>query len=297
MTLLCGGYCGKLHVRGFCRCNVDELPSRDEEVTKMRAFVRRHALPLYFVLTFAWFWTSLALDRLKPLHFWAPLLGAFAPTISAVFISAVTQGETAVRELVRKLGKWRVGWLWYLAAFGIPIAEGLLAVAIASTFGVFHLARINTAILRATLPGLWIAFLFAAGEELGWRGYALPHLLSRYGTIAATVILGCLHALWHWPLILLPHMWLSDVPVLPWTTFVIAEAFFFTWIMRSTGSVLLAAIFHGMSNTAMAFYDGMDPRWMPALKCGVSVLATVVLVSATGWELTRSQRRASAVSA
>ena len=265
----------------------------------MRAFAKRHALPLYFVLAFAWFWASLALDRFKPFHFWAPLVGALAPALSAVLISAVTQGETAMRELVRKLAKWRVGWIWYLAAFGIPIAEGLLAVAIASAFGVFHLERINTEMLRATLPGVWIVFLFAAGEELGWRGYALPHLLSRYNAISATVILGCLHALWHWPLILLPHMWLSDVPILPWTIFVIAEAFFFTWIVSSTGnSVLLAALFHGMSNAAMVFYDGVDPRWMPWLKCGVSVLAAAILVLATGRQLMSNRaRQAGAVSA
>jgi len=252
----------------------------------MRAFAKRHSLPLYFVLAFAWFWVSLALNRVKPFNFWAPLVGAFAPTVSAVFITAVTQGETAVRELVRRLWKWRVGWPWYVAAFVIPIAEGLLAISIASAFRVFHVARINFEMLRATLPGAWVVFLFAAGEELGWRGYALPRLLSRYNAIVATMILGGLHALWHWPLILLPHQWLSDVPIVPWTTFVIAEAFVFTWLARGTGgSVMLAALFHGMSNTAMVFYDGVDPRWMPWLKCAVTVLATVVLVLATGREL------------
>lgn len=256
----------------------------------MTAFAKRHSLPLYFVLAFVWFWASLALNRVKPFHFWAPLVGAWAPTVSAVFITAVTQGETAVRELVRRLWKWRVGWPWYVAVFGIPIAEGLLAVSIASAFRVFHLARINTEMLRATLPGAWIVFLFAAGEELGWRGYALPRLLSRHKAIAPTVILGSLHALWHWPLILLPHMWLSDVPIVPWTTFVIAEAFVFTWIVRGTGgSVMLAALFHGMSNLAMVFYDGVDPRWMPWLKCGITMLATVVLVLATGRELMRNR--------
>ena len=256
----------------------------------MRTFAKHHSLPLYFVLAFTWFWASLALNRVRTFHFWAPLVGAFAPTLSAVTVTAVTQGETAVRELVGRLWKWRVRWLWYVAAFGIPLGEGLLAVGIASVFRVFHFARINTEMLRATLPGAWIVFLFAAGEELGWRGYALPRLLSRYNAIVATVILGSLHALWHWPLILLPHQWLSDVPIVPWTTFVIAEAFVFTWIVRGTqGSVMLAALFHGMSNAAMVFYDGVDPRWMPWLKCGVTVLATVVLVLATGRELMRNR--------
>lgn len=264
--------------------------SRVRNGAAVRAFAKRHSLLLYFVFAFVWFWAGLVLNRVGPFRFWAPLVGALAPSISAVFITALTQGETAMRELARKLWKWRTGWRWYAAAFGIPIAEGLLAVGIASAFGVFRLARINTDMLRATLPAAWIVFLFAAGEELGWRGYALPRLLSRYSAVAATMILGGAHALWHWPLILLPHQWLSDIPILPWTTSVIAEAFVFTWIVRGTGgSVMLAALFHGMSNAAMVFYDGVDPRWMPWLKCGITGLATVVLVLATGRELTRNR--------
>ena len=253
----------------------------------MRSFVRRHPLPLYFVLAFVWFWGSLALDSVKLFHFWAPLVGALAPTIFAVCVTAIGEGEPAVRELVRRLWKWRVGWRWYVAAFGIPVAEALLAVGIASAFHVFDLRRINIDMLRASLPALWIVFLFAAGEELGWRGYALPRLLSRYNAIAATLILGGMHALWHYPLFL-PHGWLSDVPIVLWTTFVLADAFVFTWIIRGTGgSVMLAAVFHGMSNTAMVLLDAIDPRWMPWFKSGTAVLVTVVLLLAVGRGLGR----------
>ena len=137
--------------------------------------------------------------------------------------------------------------------------------------------------LRASMPALWVAFLFAGAEELGWRGFALPELLRHNGAIKATLIVGGMHALWHWPLILLPRMWLSDIPVLPWTISVLADAFVFTWIIRGTGgSVMLAALFHGMSNIAMVFYNGMQPNWMPLVKCGVTVAATVSLLLATG---------------
>ena len=258
----------------------------------MRAFAKQHSLPLYFALAFVWFWSCIALGHIQTFRFWGPLLGALAPALSALVVAGMAEGEPAVRELGRSLGKWRVGWLWYLVAFGLPVAEGLLAVGLASAFGIFKLTRINTEMLRATLPSVWIVFLFAVGEELGWRGFALPRLLAGRNAIYASIILGGLHALWHWPLILLPHQYMSDIPLAPWTASVIAEAVVFTWIARGTGgSVLLAALFHGMVNITTVFYDAVDPHWMPWLRCGITVLVTAVLVLATGRELVRPARR------
>lgn len=56
---------------------------------------------------------------------------------------------------------------------------------------------------------LWfvpIAFLYILvlmgplGEEAGWRGFALPILLKHNSPIKASIILGCMWALWHLPL-------------------------------------------------------------------------------------------------
>src|SRR5437763_64122 len=69
---------------------------------------KRHPVLIYFVLAAAWFWASLALDRVKGLHFWAPLVGALAPAVSAIFVTAITKGEAAVRQLGSKLWQWGI---------------------------------------------------------------------------------------------------------------------------------------------------------------------------------------------
>lgn len=252
----------------------------------MRSLVKRHPLVLYFVLVFLWWWSSIALNYTKQFRFWSLMVGALAPTICAVTVTGISEGENAVRVLVRRLWKWRVGWTWYGIALGLPLVESLVAVGIASWLGVFKLSRINLDMLRATLPGFWTVFLFAEGEELGWRGYALPRLLARQNAVTASLLLGTIHAVWHWPLVLLPHQYMSDIPVLPFTASLAAEAVVFTWIYRNTsGSVMLAALFHGMQNLVQTLFDGIDPRWMPWFRSSIDVLVAIAIVLFAGTTL------------
>jgi CAAX protease family protein len=238
----------------------------------------------YLVLTFAVFWGCIALGFIDQLHFWVPILGALAPAIAALVVTGLSSGEIAVRVLLQKLVKWRCAPVWYLVALGLPACEGLASLRLAMSLGVSRATPV--AALRplgAMLPALWVVFLFAAVEELGWRGYALPRLLASRSAIVASVIVGSIHEVWHWPLILLPHQFLSGVPILAHAVSVVAEAIVLTWVFRSTGgSVLMVALFHGSSNIAMALYDAIDPRWMPWFKSVMTLVVSMVLLAIVG---------------
>jgi membrane protease YdiL (CAAX protease family) len=244
----------------------------------------------YVVLTFALFWGCLALGRLPGFGFAAPIAGALAPGVAAVVLTGFAGGEDAVRALVRRLGRWRVAPAWYVIALGLPLAAWAVAAAIARLFGAFSVAG-----LRSVIPVLatsWIMFLFAAVEELGWRGYALPRLLASRRAVAASLILGSLHAVWHWPAVIPADAW-GDLPrlapvLLRGTSHIAAEAVLITWIFQNTrGSLLPVTLYHGMSNVALLLHQGLED--MPWLRPSISAVLATSVVLATGPTLVRDR--------
>ncbi len=53
--------------------------------------------------------------------------------------------------------------------------------------------------IAALLISTWVQ----SGEEIGWRGFALPRMSEKLGLPAATLVLGLLWACWHLPLFFL----------------------------------------------------------------------------------------------
>jgi membrane protease YdiL (CAAX protease family) len=91
------------------------------------------------------------------------------------------------------------------------------------------------------------------GEEIGWRGYLLPKLLS-VGWTRALVLVGLIHAAWHMPLIFLTPLYHSAgnrLIVLPlFVGTIVAVSFFFGYLRIYTGSVWPASLGHSVHNAA-----------------------------------------------
>jgi len=165
------------------------------------------AVVIFFAATYTFTWGAwIAADHLDAA---APralliLLGTFAPGIVALCLTAVTRGKAATGLLVRRLFIWRVPARWYLFAVSyVAIVKLTVAVAYRVVSGVWPAfgAEPLYLMLAATLASTFVGGQI--GEELGWRGYALPALTIRFGLGAASVLLGLLWACWHLPLFFL----------------------------------------------------------------------------------------------
>ena len=177
-------------------------------------------------------------------------VGVFAPGIVALFLTWQLEGSAALTELIRRLVRWNVGGRWYVFALGymaaVKITVALLHRLVAGEWPRFG-AEPWYLMLAATIFSTIL--LGQAGEELGWRGYALPRLAERFGLAGASVILGLIWAVWHLPLFFLAGADTTGQSFPLYLLQVTALSVAIAWVYRNTGgSLLLTMLLHAAIN-------------------------------------------------
>lgn len=164
------------------------------------ALARRYPVTTYFLAAYAltWVvWVPRALVHQGLLNWqWAVALGqawTYAPALAAVAVTAVVAGRPGLRQLGGSLLRWRVGWRWYGVVFLAPFAVSCSALLLherltgqPARWPVQHPAEL----LVFPLLLLLLALTDGLGEEVGWRGCALPRLQQRIAPAAASVLLA-----------------------------------------------------------------------------------------------------------
>jgi hypothetical protein len=95
--------------------------------------------------------------------------------------------------------------------------------------------------------------VFAAGEEFGWRGYALDRLQKRFNAIISSIVLGIIWWAWHIPALgnLSSISGGQTINVWVYLVTILEFAVLLTWIYNNTnGSILAVILFHAMFNMA-----------------------------------------------
>lgn len=256
----------------------------------MVAFIKRHILASFFTLAFLFSWAiQLPLVFVRQgwitaqIPFSIHYLGALGPALAALLLTGLTSEWQGLRELWDRITRWRVPW-----PYGV--------FAVASPLGLFGLAALITRVAQGAWPdlrllgqvnylpdlGWWVLPLwlvtFGFGEEIGWRGFALPRLQHRLSVSRATLLLGLLWAAWHLPAFFYHETYLE----MGWFMFpgfiigILCGAVLFTWLYNgSGGSILMAALWHALFDLLTASKAG--PDWLPVLtSAGVIAWALVV---------------------
>jgi membrane protease YdiL (CAAX protease family) len=212
----------------------------------------------------------------------------FAPLIANVVTRLVTH-EGWSNTLLRP--NFRHGWRFYLAAWFLPVLATILGGLIyfllfRSRFDPSMTSLRETgAIPRDTNAGMFLitqvgitlavgaplnVLLGSFGEEFGWRAYLLPKLMP-LGSRKAVLLVGVIHAVWHFPCIFQGWQYgfgYWGAPVVGALVYVVPVVYlsvFLAWVTLRSGSVWPAALGHATINASLflmtRFVVG-DPHWL-----------------------------------
>ena len=250
---------------------------------------------LFFILALAWSWL-----------FWIPLIflklvfntmpgiilysiGGLGPALSAIYLVRTTQEKDERREFWQRVIDYkRVPWHWLLVSLFIPLLIAILTVLIAPFFTAEY-SNWQPMWLVFQNPLILVFFLVSTllfgplPEEIGWRGYGLESLQTKYSTVQSSLIVGLFWALWHIPLFLTkdsafaatyplfsPRFWL-------WGISLLSISIIMTWIFNHTGKSTLTAILFHFSMSATSGFFSFQSQMQSIMLIGFALFAVFAL--------------------
>jgi membrane protease YdiL (CAAX protease family) len=255
------------------------MVSQGDRVMGLTRWVKRAPLVAYFVQVFGIEWlVFLVLSPLVPPMI-ALLIGSWLPNAVGLFVTGVADGRAGLRELFQRVVLWRIGLKWYAIALFAPIAMAFLTLGLYALLGN---GAPGFAPASQLLPILMIAvFTGALGEELGWRGTALPRLQARWNALTSSLILGVLWGLYHLPAFLLSGLPQQSLPLLSFMVAALALTVLISWTFNHTGGSLIPVfLYHCAFNfigNAAGIFAVPALFWLLAGVASVAAVAVIAL--------------------
>ena len=185
-------------------------------------------------------WIELAIP-LEPIL----IIGSWIPNIAAFLVIAfVLKRKGGIKKLFEGWIKFKVPAFWYLVTLS-PIVISVLSIFIYKLlYGVAPVEAVVNDPTGLIALIVMITITGAMGEELGWRGFALPWLQSRMNALSASILLGMLWVIWHAPL-WFAGLGFEETPFLAYAIIGISFTVLVTWACNnSRGSLVIASLFH-----------------------------------------------------
>jgi membrane protease YdiL (CAAX protease family) len=233
------------------------------------------------------------------------MISVLSASFSGILITAVVDGKSGLKLMFSRLLIWRAGvGYWLFALFFI-----ILTIIAGSLFNpLFQGNSISVSHAGSSLNPLVMFFIFfiisGLGQELGWTGFLIPRLQSRFSALNAAIIRTIFVGIWHLPIFIYSMIkpqslsgfqyagWIAQkgftvayviailMIMLPWSIF-------FSWIFNNTkGSLLLVSVLHG-SEIFVALWmmsaridpANLDNYWGYGL---VMILSSIMIVVING---------------
>jgi uncharacterized protein len=162
----------------------------------------------------------------------------YAPTISGLTLTIIFEKWSGLVVLFKRGVLFTKPKWWLIAIFILPLV--LLVYGFFTYLTGIGANSFNWIAFFGTFPLLIFSLnIFTdagpIGEELGWRGYALPRLLQLHSPIVATSILSVFWTVFHLVAFLSPGTNQFGMSFIWFTLFCFSVGFIMTWLYMHTG--------------------------------------------------------------
>lgn len=233
-----------------------------EKRMNFRYFVTQYPLmSMYlgaFVLTWSYFVPNV-------LHSWGlfpfempgvlGLLAGWSPAIAAAAVTGIVEGREGVKRLFGRYLIWRVsGWSYaFVLTFFVPVILGAAGLHVLFGGEMPQIGAFNMQWWEVLLSFLvqTLVLMLLNGEEVAWRGFALPKLHARYNNmVIAALLVAIPETLLHAPgFFQKDDPFISSVGIPAFLLFSVALSIIYAWtFFKTKGSILLVALFHASQN-------------------------------------------------
>ncbi len=207
----------------------------------------------------------------------------FVPLIAASILVYREDKFGGVKRLLKRAFDYKriKQKIWY-----VPIIF-LMPLLFLLTYAVMRLIRLPLPaewhIPLLAIPLFVAFFIAAAGEELGYMGYAIDPMQERWSALTASIIMGLVWAIWHYP----SMIQVGQTPMLmAWGTLgTVGFRILYVWLYNNTGKSIFGIIlFHAISNTGRSVFSGGRSHFeLASGAVGYSIIVITAVIVAFLW--------------
>lgn len=218
--------------------------------------------------------------------------GALGPTIGAFLTAYLFYGKTGVSKLVNKIVSPKK---LPSSSLLICVSPLLLFIVGLFAFRVFKGEWYNFKLFIDTnwnsLSNTLIWFLplisYAIFEEIGWRGFLLPHFQKRYDAWLSTIYLTIIWGLWHLPFFFYRFEFSVFISIGFFFGLFVGAIILTSLYNSSRGSLLFVILFHLLMN----IFSGFDKEIIVAILSTGYIFIAIYIYKTYGRASLSSEKR------
>jgi membrane protease YdiL (CAAX protease family) len=265
--------------------DASDRPIRPGRLTGLAA---RHPLRVFLALVFGLGWPILALPVLAgrgliggpqvPPEFFALAVTWLVMLPAALWVTGATGGRRAVRDLLGRAVRWRIGLWWAVVLLALPATTLVVGFALGGS------PDTGAAMVSGVLSMITAVLVIHLVEETVWAGFLQTRLEGRHNLVVAALLTSVPFSAIHLPLLLVDET--SGLSVLVGAAKLlllgVGMRLMIGVFLRGTGSLLAVGIVHGVfnaSNNRGGLVDGLLKDADQNLAAPIAMVVVTALVA------------------